>query len=409
MTSPSQPSATPLVAVITRTKDRPIMLERAIASVLGQTSGDWLHVIVNDVGDPGPVDALVARHAEAYAGRVAVVHRTGSTGMESASNAGIAASESRYVVIHDDDDTWAPDFLEATTGFLAAEPAYRGVVTHSRIVNERIEDGRVVRIEDVPFNAHLDRVTLAQVAAHNLFTTNAFVFERAVIDEIGPFREDLPVLGDWEFNLRFLARHDIGLLPRELAFYHHRVSSGAAYDNSVFAARSRHASFEAALRNQLLRHDIAEGKPGLGMMANLAAALRDEVRRREDNEVLEARLRDAIDSGYRYHAEVSGLMEERGRLLQDQDTARATIEDLRREVADLRAVLDRRTTEMQAEREEAVTALRDELEARSRDLAAVTAHRDEVEQALNSVLGSTSWRAMAPVRAVLGRLAGRRT
>jgi len=36
------------VAVVTRTKNRAILLERAIHSVLKQKFHDWTHVIVND-------------------------------------------------------------------------------------------------------------------------------------------------------------------------------------------------------------------------------------------------------------------------------------------------------------------------------------------------------------------------
>ncbi len=39
------------VTVITRTKNRTLLLERAIKSVLAQTREDWTHVIVNDGGD----------------------------------------------------------------------------------------------------------------------------------------------------------------------------------------------------------------------------------------------------------------------------------------------------------------------------------------------------------------------
>lgn len=41
----------PKVAVITRTKDRGILLERAIKSVHKQTMMDFIHVIINDAGD----------------------------------------------------------------------------------------------------------------------------------------------------------------------------------------------------------------------------------------------------------------------------------------------------------------------------------------------------------------------
>ncbi|WP_363323715.1 glycosyltransferase, partial [Accumulibacter sp.] len=46
---------TPLVAVITRTKDRPLLLQRALESVSGQSLTDIQWVIVNDGGEPAPV------------------------------------------------------------------------------------------------------------------------------------------------------------------------------------------------------------------------------------------------------------------------------------------------------------------------------------------------------------------
>jgi glycosyltransferase involved in cell wall biosynthesis len=55
--------------------------------------------------------------------------------MEAASNAGIAACDSDYIVIHDDDDSWCPDFLERTVAFLDGPEGarYGGVATHSHV------------------------------------------------------------------------------------------------------------------------------------------------------------------------------------------------------------------------------------------------------------------------------------
>ena len=47
------------VAIITRTKDRPILLRRAIRSALNQTFRDWLLVIVNDGGEPETIKLVV--------------------------------------------------------------------------------------------------------------------------------------------------------------------------------------------------------------------------------------------------------------------------------------------------------------------------------------------------------------
>ena len=81
------------IAVITRTKNRPMFLARCIRTVLEQTETDWIHVIVNDGGDPGPVDAAAGQYADRYRGRLRVIHNETSAGMEAASNIGIRASE----------------------------------------------------------------------------------------------------------------------------------------------------------------------------------------------------------------------------------------------------------------------------------------------------------------------------
>jgi glycosyltransferase involved in cell wall biosynthesis len=79
------------IGVITRTKNHPLLLSRALDSVLEQTLPDWKLVVVNDGGEPDPVDALVKEREKAFAGRVQVIHHPKSHGMEAASNAGLNA------------------------------------------------------------------------------------------------------------------------------------------------------------------------------------------------------------------------------------------------------------------------------------------------------------------------------
>lgn len=240
------------------------MLERAFRSVVTQSFKDFVWVIVNDAGEPGPVDAIAGR-AHAMGVDVMVVHRTASTGMEAASNAGLAATQSEYIVIHDDDDSWDPEFLARTTAFLDAEPIFVGVVTGYRNVAERLRDNTIHRItvwNTVPVFGALQMAELVQV---NPIPPICFLYRREVLVELVGYREDLPVLGDWEFLLRVLMRGDIAGIPDFLAFYHHRFSvKSGPMGNSVYAARDVHARHDALLRNALLREDIASGRVGLG-------------------------------------------------------------------------------------------------------------------------------------------------
>lgn len=265
------------VLVVTRTKDRPVLLRRAMESVLGQTRGDWIHAIVNDGGDPVPVDLLAAELEGRYRGRLRVFHHPTPLGMQNASNVAIRATDSEYVTIHDDDDSWEPAFLEQAAGRLEqAGPGslVQGVVTHTQWIFEEIDaHGRVVELYRREFPAP-ETIRLADVAGENRFPPIAFLYRRQAHEAIGYFNEEFSVLGDWDFNLRFLSRFEIAVVPEKLAKWHWRHQGGAtAYGNSCTAGVSEHKEKEARLFNHYLRQDLENGRPGLGHLMNTARPL----------------------------------------------------------------------------------------------------------------------------------------
>lgn len=240
----------PLVSIITRTRERPGFLARAAKSVMNQQtppSFEW--IVVNDGGPREPVDQVLEGLPEGK--HVRVRHLPASRGMEHASNTGIGLAGGRYLAIHDDDDSWEPEFLREMTTFLE-EPgnrAFGGVVCHSTRVVERIEKDALIEESRHPFNPWLTEVEFFRVLQENPFPPISFLFRRSLYQRTGPFREDLPVLGDWEFNLRALARSRLAVLPRLLAFYHHRPPRTSGPEaNSITAGDRRHRETEAALR-----------------------------------------------------------------------------------------------------------------------------------------------------------------
>lgn len=267
------------VAIITRTKNRPLLLERAIQSALGQSMDDWFMVIVNDGGEPAPVDELVERYKDKFNGRVGVIHNPQSLGMEAASNRGIAYGDSKYLIIHDDDDSWAPHFLKLCISELEKQqqkvPTVRGIVTRSMTVFEHIEKGNVVIDKMEPWNDWLEEgiVSLFAMAGTNQFPPIAFLYEREVIDQIGGYCEQLPVLGDWDFNLRFMNKFDIYCLPELLSFYHHRPVAQGTLGNTI-SNSNIHLYYTRYLQNKLLRSDVESGSMGIGTLMNMADRFR---------------------------------------------------------------------------------------------------------------------------------------
>lgn len=266
------------VTVITRTKDRPVLLRRCVESVLGQTFPDWLHVIVNDGGNPHVLRLLVAEQAARYAGRLEVVDHAISQGMQNASNRGLEAAAGEYVVIHDDDDSWEPDFLRACVEFLDHEgPAsdVQGVVTQTTRILEELTDQGGIHEDSREHYLPIKHIDLFAAGSENPFAPIAFVYRRAVHERIGNFDERFTVLGDWDFNLRFLVQHDIGVIDRRLANYHWRHrSGGTVYANTVTDGLDEHHRKTNAMRNYYLRADLQAGRMGLGYLMHTSKMMR---------------------------------------------------------------------------------------------------------------------------------------
>ncbi len=302
------------VAIITRTVNRPIMLDRMIRSLLAQTFADWHLVLVNS-GDAQTVDDVLKHHGLADSARITHLPYTNPTpGMRgSPLNAGINALHSEFITVLDDDDTWAPSFLQVMVATLErkAHPNVRGVVCRSLVIEESSVDTGLQSIREYQLNPELCNVTLANLAVVNRFCIHAFLYERAALEATGLYPEDYPVLEDWHFNLRFLLHHDVMVVPETLTNYHLRSAEATGAEaNSQTAERLDHKFYEARLVNEALREDLRSGKPGLGHLlsqAVLARQLGDTLHK------LESRLKSIGEKTGKIDARTKALKEKAGK------------------------------------------------------------------------------------------------
>ena len=268
------------VTIIMRTKDRPVLLARALASVLAQTYDNWHLSLINDGGDPEAVNQLLKIHAATFRGRLTVKHHAQSLGMEAASNAAIAGTSGDYLVVHDDDDSWRPTFLEETVAFLEnpRNARYVAVATKCEVVREEIINFRIIEREVKPFPYWRERIDLAEMLVGNAIPNICLLIRREVIKQIGSYNADLPVLGDWDYNLRILLLGDIGTIDQSLACYHQRGSHDASdsYGNSIHAGLNKHLDYQVLYRNSLLRMQLAKQPEFTGMMHTLLHQLSEQ-------------------------------------------------------------------------------------------------------------------------------------
>ncbi|WP_114853771.1 glycosyltransferase [Brachybacterium sp. YJGR34] len=286
-------AAGPSAAIILRTRDRPRLLDRAVQDVLAQTRQDWELVIVDDAGDAAAVDALAARYAAEADGRVRVIHRARSTGMEAASNHGLRESTAAAVVLHDDDDTWHPTFLQETLAHLDAHPEQDAVVVRTLIVHEHETPTGFVEDEIFPSWPELEGVRLLDYLAVNRHVPIAMLHRRSVHEIVGPYDESLPVVGDYAFHLELLQHGEVGFLDRPLAQWRQRPTAVGAGSNSMYALAGGHRHYDAVLAERHLQRWTAEH--GLGLPMFLSRTTETLVGRSEERILEELRaLREEV-------------------------------------------------------------------------------------------------------------------
>jgi len=325
---------TPKVAIITRTRDRPALLRRAIGSVLAQTAADWRHVIVNDGGKKTAVDTLAAEFADPYAGRLQVLHLKHG-GMQAASNTAIRKTESLYLAIHDDDDAWHPDFLAETTAFLDAagpDSPYQGVICQTlRILERENPDGSFGEIGRAPY-IPLREVSLFRIGYENPFAPIAFLYRRAVHDQIGLFDPKWDISADLDFNFRFLQRFEIGVIEKPLAYYHWRDDSASDVNtNTVTRQQERHGRTLNELKNHYMRQAETAREAAHALAFQLAAY-------HVENQWMTVEIRERAHESAGLLKELwTKITEDVLARLQDLQLASAQFADLKQQLGDLRA------------------------------------------------------------------------
>lgn len=256
------------IGIITRTNGRPVLLERTLRSILAQTGQDWEWIVVTP--DPArDVEPLICRHSSALHGRYRVLPYiqpvAGMRGLPL--NHAIANSDTEFLTVLDDDDTWHPEFLETmlrTLGAFPVRPA-GGVVCHTQVIEESSVAEGLLPLREYPLNSGLASLSLAQISIVNQFCIHAFVYRRSALERTGSYSGELPVLEDWQFNLRFLRHHDIAVVPRVLSYYHQRPAIVTGMEaNSLTSELDLHKFYEARIINDFLREEWESGRPGPG-------------------------------------------------------------------------------------------------------------------------------------------------
>lgn len=229
----------PRVGVVIRTKDRALFVTRALQTVLDQTYADWVIALVNDGGDVETLnDAIDAAGFAAHfaSGRMQRIDIPKSVGRSDAFNRGAQSLSTQFVCCLDDDDCWAPEFLETLVWFYdktaSSVPDLRGVASQVTAVREDIveKDGKeqivTVGNDELPLSFRRTDFFLNPIAyatyRHDLYPVQ-WMLDREAVLGVGGFPSNFNVMEDRAFMVRFLENWRLAICDTPLAFHHRRV------------------------------------------------------------------------------------------------------------------------------------------------------------------------------------------
>lgn len=234
------PLVGPLVGIVIRTRDRPVFVRRALASVLAQTYPHWRIALINDGGARPALEAAIAAVRDTLPipeGALLTEHLPRSIGRSAAFNLGMERLETEFITCLDDDDTWSPDFLRALVDFhtetAAVAPDLGGVMCRLTAIREEVieKDGasRIVTLgeDDLP-NAFKRDDFFINPIAYACYRQDVYpvqwMLRRDAALSAGGFPVEFNVMEDRAFMTRFLQRWRLAVLDKPLAFHHRRVS-----------------------------------------------------------------------------------------------------------------------------------------------------------------------------------------
>ena len=112
---------TPVVSIITPTKNRRDLLRLTMDSVSTQGFGAWEHVIVDDGSTDGTVEEVSRKAADDS--RVRLIRRESEkSGANVCRNLGLAAAAGEFVIFLDSDDLLRPGCLENRAALMRRNP-----------------------------------------------------------------------------------------------------------------------------------------------------------------------------------------------------------------------------------------------------------------------------------------------
>ncbi len=197
------------ISVVIPVYNRPDLLNRALSSVSKQTTQADEVLVVDDGSSSSPDLSDFHEDLEIHC-----LRREKNLGVSAARNWGIQQARGKWIALLDSDDEWEPEKLEKQMRYIDQNPQLLAIHTLEKWIR---------RGNEVIPPAYLDKSNnrLWERSLKNcLICPSSVLLHRTVFESVGWFDESLPVCEDYDFWLRLLLNHPVGLTEEKLVRKH---------------------------------------------------------------------------------------------------------------------------------------------------------------------------------------------
>lgn len=359
----------PLVSIIVRTKDRPILLKKAIQSIADQNYRPLEVVLINDGGLDIDINVL-----SNILGDVTLNYQKleRNTGRAHAGNLGIEVSRGEYICLLDDDDIFYRDHISVLLTVLE-EFDYKAAYTDANIVYK-------------DYNYEEEKISERE---KRLFTSKDFSYEELLIDNYIPlicimfrseilrlfkgFDENFELYEDWDLLLRIGEKYPFYHIPKVTAEYvqwskNLQISQSPllfnkveAYHNQIILKHKNKYSSKIIMKLVQSKRMLAEKENNIKLLEFKIEEAQDNINKLEQElTAKQEKIKNLEESLFLNNSkieEIQGILENQNKSINDlnkmlEDTKKYTItlENLNKEkeveLNNLRYELEERNTSL---------------------------------------------------------------
>ncbi len=201
----------PLISVVTITRNRGNLLKRCITSVLSQTYSNIEHIVVDGASDDNTDDVVSVLKVDQ---RLKFYKLNYNWPLKETMEYAFSQCSGKYITFLDSDDEYLPTKIEKQVELFESLPNEYGMIYCWMSYYDSAKDNKFISLHNPQLRGFVaDEVVEKPVVSG----TPTFMFRKEVlVDDLHGWNFDIGIVSDWELGARCCQKYKVDYVPESL-------------------------------------------------------------------------------------------------------------------------------------------------------------------------------------------------